>query len=211
MQAETKNLFWNVDTQIDFMRESGSLYVQNGEEIEPVLSKLTTLAAKHNIRVVNSCDYHNEDSPELSNTPDFITTFPSHCIKNSKGQDFIEATKPEHPVIFEWNRDYSKEEITKMIEGRRNIIIRKDAFDVFAHNSNAENIAKVLSPEKTFVYGVAANVCVDFAVLGLTKRGYTVFVIEDAIKELPNIPEPFEKWKKYGVRFIHSEEILQHL
>ncbi len=68
-----------------------------------------------------------------------------------------------------------------------------------------------MTPEKIFVYGVATNVCVDFAVIGLAKRGYKVFVIEDAIKELPNIPTPFEAWKEQGITFINAEEITKYL
>ncbi len=73
-------LFWNVDTQVDFMKASGKLYVQDAETIEPVLAQLTSLAEKHNIIVVNSCDYHNENTLELSDTPDFVKTFPPHCM-----------------------------------------------------------------------------------------------------------------------------------
>ncbi len=208
---KTSILFWNVDTQVDFMKANGKLYVQNAEEIEPPLEKLTAFAKENNITVVNTCDYHNKNSQELSDTPDFITTFPPHCMENTKGQKFVAATQPEKPVIFDWSKNYSIAEIDKMLNNQRNIVIRKDLFDVFTGNPNANNIVKSLTPEKIFVYGVATNVCVDFAVIGLAKRGYKVFVIEDAIKELPNIPTPFETWKEQGITFINAEEIAKHL
>ncbi len=43
-------IFWNVDTQYDFMRPDGKLYVQDAEQIEPNLEYLTRLAAERNIR-----------------------------------------------------------------------------------------------------------------------------------------------------------------
>ncbi len=98
-----------------------------------------------------------------------------------------------------------------MIKNKRNIIIRKDVFDVFGNNSNAENIVKVLSPKKIFVYGVATNVCVNAAVMGLAKRGYNVFVVQDGIKELPKIPLPFDSWKSQGVTFIKLQELEKYL
>ncbi len=201
-------LFWNVDTQIDFMKASGKLYVEGAEEIEPVLEKLSAFAKKNNIKVVNSCDYHNEKSAELSDKPDFLKTFPPHCMENTEGQDFVDATRPDSAVIFDWNKNYSEDDIKTMINGQRNIIIRKDVFDVFANNTNAENILKVLEPKTVVAYGVATNVCVDFAVKGLLKRGYTVLVVEDAIKGLPNIPSPIEEWKNAGAKLIKAEDLL---
>ncbi len=213
MQAKdtTAVLFWNVDTQVDFMQADGKLYVQNAEEIKPTLAQLTIFAKENAIRVVNTCDYHNENSAELSATPDFITTFPPHCMENTEGQAFVAATQPENPVIFDWNRDYSHAVLKEMLKHQRNIVIRKDLFDVFTGNPNTSNIVSALAPQRIFVYGVATNVCVDFAIKGLVERGYTVFVIEDAIKELPNIPTPFETWKAQGVTFIKAKELPQYL
>ena len=58
-------LFWNVDTQNDFMKASGKLYVQDAEEIELTLERLTRFAKKYNIKVLNTCDFHNEKTIEL--------------------------------------------------------------------------------------------------------------------------------------------------
>ena len=93
----------------------------------------------------------------------------------------------------------------------RNIVIRKDAFDVFAGNPNAEKVVKILRPDQVFVYGVSTNVCVDKAVMGLSERGIKVFVFEDAIKELPNLPLPFETWKDAGVEMITFSDIKKYL
>lgn len=204
-------LFFNVDTQVDFMRADGKLYVEGAEAIEDNLAKLTKLAKNKNIRVINTCDYHTDKSEELSEKPDFINTFPKHCMANTKGQDFIEATKPEKAIIFDWNKKY---DVTKEMlnqKDARNIIIRKDLFDVFAGNPNTDNIIKAIAPKKIFVYGVTTNVCVHFAVIGLADRGYEVYVLEDAIKELPKIPIPFEQWKKKGVKFIKYKDIEKFL
>ena len=72
---------------------------------------------------------------------------------------------------------------------------------------NTGNIVDILSPKIVIVYGMTTNVCVNDAVLGLVKRVPKVVVVEDAVKELPNIPLPFENWKKLGVELIYSYEI----
>jgi len=86
----------------------------------------------------------------------------------------------------------------------------KDVFDVFEGNPNTKNLVKHLAPQKVFVYGVTTNVCVDCAVCGLAEMGIQVYVIENAIKELPNIPLPFEKWDRLGVKRINFADIERH-
>lgn len=203
-------LFWNVDTQIDFVYPRGKLYVEGAEDLRPQWKELTRLAKEKSIRVVNTADYHFPNSAELDPFPDFIATFPEHCMANSRGADYIRETDPEDPIIFDWNKKYL---ITPELFDRkshRNFIIRKDAFDVFLGNPFADTILKQLNPETVVVYGVATNVCVDAEVRSLSKRVKKIIVIEDAIKELPNIPLPFEIWKKKGVKLMTLEQ-LKHM
>ena len=197
-------LFWNVDTQIDFMEPYGKLYAPDAEKIKPVLKKITEFAETYEIQVVNTADFHYSDSAELSQNPDFVETFPEHCMANTKGADYIEETAPTDPLIFDWNKEYPSLDEVKM---SRNIVIRKDAFDVFKGNPYTEKILNILSPSLVIVYGVTTNVCVNDAVTGLSTRVGKVFVIEDAIKELPNIPLPFDNWEKLGVQMIRSTEL----
>lgn len=203
-------LFWNVDTQIDFMSASGKLYAIDAEQIQPVLTKITSFAKKNNIQVVNTADFHYKDSKELSLNPDFITTFPPHCMANTTGAEYVNETIPETPFseIF-WNKKYSEKEIRNFVS-KRNVIIRKDAFDVFEGNPNTDEILKQIAPKKVFVYGVTTNICVDCAVIGLAKRDCTVYVIEDAIKELPNIPLPFSNWDQLNIIRIPFSEIEKY-
>jgi len=197
-------LFWNVDTQLDFVSPNGKLYVQDAELLKPVWEKITQLAKTNSIRVVNTADYHYPDSTELSSIPNFINTFPPHCMANSEGAEYIIETNPENPIIFDWNKNDTE---LFDIGPHRNIIIRKDAFDVFKGNQLTKSILNYMAPKTVIVYGVTTNVCVNDAVVGLINRVETVYVIEDAIKELPNIPLPFDNWKKLGVRIIQLKDL----
>lgn len=204
-------LFWNVDTQIDFVYPRGKLYVQDAENLRPQWKKLTEMAKDKSIQVVNTADYHYANSPELDSSPDFVKTFPEHCMANTRGADYIRETDPEDPVIFDWDKEYL---ITPELfdpEKHRNFIIRKDAFDVFTGNPLTDVIVKHLKPETVVVYGVTTNVCVDAAVKGLNKRVKNVYVVEGAIKELPNIPLPFKAWDKKGVKMIKLNELEKML
>jgi nicotinamidase/pyrazinamidase len=186
-----KVIFWNVDTQKDFMEKEGKLYIKDAESINVNLERLTNEAHLHNIIVVNTADFHTLSSKELSLTPDFVTTFPEHCIAGSVGAEFIPATYPhqygrESYCIVDYDGKSLDEELLKK---SRNIIIHKDDFDVFEGNHLTEKVLDILKPNLIVVYGVAANVCVYFAVKGLLLRGYKVLVVKDAIKGLPNFPE----------------------
>ncbi len=200
-------LFWNVDTQIDFVSPDGKLYVQDAELLKPKWEKITQLAKKNSIRVINSADYHYPDSTELSSTPDFVNTFPPHCMAKTNGAEYITETKPVNAIIFNWDKTYHN--FIELIKVRkyRNIVIRKDAFDVFKGNKLTESIVEYFSPKIVVVYGVTTNVCVNDAVVGLGGRVAEVFVIGDAIKELPNIPLPFDNWKKLGVKIIQLNDL----
>lgn len=199
---KSKILFWNVDTQYDFIEPDGKLYVKGAEEIRPFLRKITDFARLDAIRVINTCDWHFPNSAELSKNPDFVTSFPEHCMAGTPGAEFIAETLPEFPTVIDWDGNAGIYAEPGNYSKYRNIVIRKDAFDVFAGNPHVDKIVQILNPEKVFTYGVTTNVCVDKAVTGLTDRGIKVYVFEDAIKELPNIPLPFYKWRNMGIELI---------
>jgi nicotinamidase/pyrazinamidase len=204
-------LFWNVDTQIDFIEPFGKLYVPGAEKLKPVFKTITDFAAERKIRVVNTCDFHLINSNELSANPDFATTFPEHCMAGTSGAEFIAETKPDTPAIIDWMTQLAILPQLANANQFRNIVIRKDAFDVFEGNPYTERILQLINPEKVFVYGVTTNVCVDKAVCGLAENGYPVYVLEDAIKELPNLPLPFDRWKNLGVKMIQFSEVTAYL
>ncbi|MBI2574951.1 cysteine hydrolase [Candidatus Woesearchaeota archaeon] len=209
-------LFWNVDTAGDFMRKDGRLYVPGAEEIEPALERVTKTAEDYDVPVINQADSHQKGSGELSDNPDFVKTFPDHCMYGTSGAEFVPATKPRDAYVLDW-RDRTLDE--KMVLSHRNIVLTKDHVDVFnrEHGSpHVERVLEILKPERVFVYGVATNVCVDFAVGGLLDRKIggrpiEVYVVRDAIKGLPGIPDPTDAWVARGVRMIDSTALEQYL
>ena len=207
-----KTIFWNVDTQKDFMNKDGKLYVEGAEDIKRNLKKITEFAREKNIKVISTGDYHTADSKELSKSPDFKTTFPEHCIVGSEGTEFIEETNPkkiaeENYVIINWSDDdFPVEKVREF----RNIVLHKDAFDVFEGNPWALNVLAALFPETVVVYGVATNVCVDHAINGLLEEDCNVVVVRDAIKELPGCDKDsmLKKWKDKGVTVISTNKLI---
>src|SRR5258706_12215059 len=94
-------IFWDVDTQVDFMHADGKLYVPGAEAIIPTLKKLTAYAHAHGVRIVASADDHVAGHRELSDQPDFKETFPPHCMHGSPGQRKIPETALTSPLVVE--------------------------------------------------------------------------------------------------------------
>ncbi len=205
-----KTIFWNVDTQYDFMRAYGKLYVQGAEGIEGNLEKLTKLAEAKNIQVVNTADWHTENTKEISKTPDYVNTFPEHCMAGTHGAEYISTIRPKDAYKISWSdKDFDEDKV----KSSRNIVLYKDRFDVFTGNPHVEAVLITIKPYRIMVYGVATNVCVDHAVTGLLERKIEVYVPTDAIKELPNLPvqEVLDKWKKYGAKLIKTHEVERYI
>src|SRR5436190_13671349 len=94
-------VFWDVDTQYDFMFSDGKLYVTGAEQVLPQLSQLTRHARKAGIPIVASIDHHVMTDPELSATPDFRETFPPHCLQGTPGHDKVDATRTLDPLYVD--------------------------------------------------------------------------------------------------------------
>src|SRR2546422_10104555 len=94
-------IFWDVDTQYDFMRVDGKLYVPDAEQIIPQLAQLTRQAHEHGVRIVASADDHVPGHRELSDQPDFKDTFPPHCLRGTPGQRKIPQTRLQKPLVIE--------------------------------------------------------------------------------------------------------------
>jgi nicotinamidase/pyrazinamidase len=202
-------LFWNVDTQNDFIELSGKLYVQDAEKLRPVWAEITKLAKRHKIKVVNTADAHDIHSAEIDKDPDLMTTFPPHCLADTYGAEFINETNPENPLIFRWDTKYDIMPLKVDVPVYRNFVILKNEFDMFAGNALTEQLLSELNPGTVIVYGVTTNICVDYSVRGLIKQVKNVYVIKDAIKELPNLPLPFTAWKKLGVKLMTFKKLVR--
>lgn len=201
-----KTIFWNVDTQYDFMSHDGKLSVPGAEAIEGNLGALTKYARVNDYQIVNTADWHNKDSKEFSSNPDYVNTFPEHCVIGTKGAEFIEATQPINPYVIDW-RDQAFD--SYKLNNAKEVVLYKDAFSIFEGNKFANEVVQALNPDNVIVYGVATNVCVDQAVQGLLSRGKNVYVVQDAVKELPesDLEKIFSSWK--GVNITSTKKVLE--
>jgi nicotinamidase/pyrazinamidase len=205
-------LFWDVDTQYDFLMPDGRLYVPRAEAIVPRLKALTDFAHGHGIRIVASADDHVPGHPELSDTPDFVETYPPHCMHGTPGQRKVPETALERPLVIEPEPE-DPERLTARVRAHRgDILFTKHRFDVFT-NANVDTVLRVLDPEVIVLYGVALDVCNKYAIEGLlVHRPQTkLYLVTDATKAIRyEVGEHLLRdWGDEGVRLVKTEEVVE--
>ncbi|MGH9660423.1 MAG: cysteine hydrolase, partial [Bryobacteraceae bacterium] len=62
-------VFFDIDTQIDFLFPAGALYVPGAERIIPAVARLNQHAAARGIPVVSDMCAHAEDDAEFRDWP----------------------------------------------------------------------------------------------------------------------------------------------
>ncbi|MGX7827212.1 nicotinamidase [Actinokineospora sp. 24-640] len=77
-----------VDVQSDFC-EGGSLAVAGGAEVASAISAYIAETAYDH--VVATRDYHIDPGPHFSENPDFVDSWPAHCVAGTEGSDFHPA------------------------------------------------------------------------------------------------------------------------
>jgi nicotinamidase/pyrazinamidase len=170
MKTVVFDVFFDIDTQLDFLYPAGALYVPGAERIVPAIARLNRYAAQHGMTVVSTTDAHLEDDVEFK-------IWPRHCVAGTIGQHKAESTLLEKRVVIP-NRacDLS-------IEGAQQIVIEKQTVDAFA----APNLGRILDrlqADRYVLYGVVTEICVLYAARGLLKTGKPVVVVIDAIEGL---------------------------
>lgn len=191
-------IFWDVDTQVDFMQPEGKLYVQGAERIIPTLAKLTSWAAKHHVLVVASADAHQPDDEEFSQ-------YPPHCLVGTLGQKKIPETSLPRQFTIRNRAGAERPDMWRY----QQVVIEKHTFDVFT-NPNVEAFLAQLGKPEIVLYGVVTEICVSAAGRGLLDRGYRLTVIEDAIRHLDQKQGLafLEEVRGRGAAIVTAEQLL---
>jgi nicotinamidase/pyrazinamidase len=199
-------ILWDVDTQVDFMLPDGKLYVPGAEETVPAMARLVEAARAAGIVHVASSDDHELTDDEISDDPDFQTTYPPHCLRGTHGARKVPETDQHDPVPI------GLERLPERYLAGREFLILKKHFDVFT-NPNTDRLLEVLDPDEIVVFGVATDVCDDAAIRGFLERGRRVRFVEDAARGLDKgrVAACTAAWRERGVEFTTAEQIVQSL
>jgi nicotinamidase/pyrazinamidase len=208
----TKLIFWDVDTLYDSMKSDGKLYVPGSEAIIPTVKALTDFAHAHHIPIVASADRHELTDPEISDTPDWKSTFPPHCMRGTPGQLKIEETQLRNALVIEPELQDPEAVAQQVLAHRGDFLLNKRAVDVFT-NANVPALLRALEPQAIVLYGVATDFCNRYALEGLLRALPLVelYLVSDAVRAI--VPEEGNRllagWRERGVRLVTTRQIVE--
>ncbi len=162
-----RTVFFDIDTQYDFLFPAGALYAPGAESAAAAAGELNRWAAARGIPVVSTTDAHAENDPEFASWP--------HCISGTLGQTKPAATLLDRRTTIP-NRPAEFALAPQMV-------IEKQHIDCFT-NVNLPRLLAALEGGRYVVYGVVTEICVRCAAMGLLATGKPVAIVTDAVREI---------------------------
>lgn len=195
-----KTVFFDVDTQIDFLFPAGALYVPGAEKIIKTLGALTRFAAANRLPIISTADAHSENDPEFK-------TWKPHCVVGTAGQQKAASTLLNQPIILS-TAVASLDTVRSRISDAAQIIVEKQMLDCFT-NPNLRPLLDIMNANRYVVYGVATEHCVRCAAFGLLETGARVEVVTDAIGAISasDEREVLERFQSQGGVLTTSAEV----
>ncbi len=198
-----------VDIQNDFC-PGGNLAVPGGDAIIARVNELI----EHFGHVLLTQDWHPAGHHSFASThagkAPFETTelaygpqilWPDHCVQGTHGAAF-------HPDLH---------------IDKAQLIIRKgfrkeiDSYSAFFENDHETptGLAGYLRErgiDTLYLTGLATDFCVKYSALDGRAQGFTVFVVEDAVRGIDtqgSLAQAWEEMREAGVAVVSSEEVMQ--
>lgn len=165
-----KTVFFDIDTQMDFVLPAGALYARGAERIVDRVGALNRKATAAGSVVISTMDAHTEADAEFR-------IWPGHCVAGTLGQRKPDCTLLAKRVVVPSIPGQVS------IAGAEQVLLEKQHLDCFT-NPNLPGILDTLAAERYVVYGVVTEYCVKFAALGLLATGKRVEVVADAVCSL---------------------------
>jgi len=204
-----QTVFWDVDTQFDFMRPEGNLYVPEAEQIIDKVSDVRRFALENGYSIIADIDWHSRENEEISDNPDFKETFPPHCLAGSKGSQRV-GDLGNIPIDYIENKPVDEKTLRKLVDKDQfHVVIRKESLDAF-ENPNTDKLLEILAPETIVAFGVALDCCVSCVLKGLTKHGgIKMILLKDVTKGLGTRPEEeiYAEFEKMGVEIAEFDDL----
>jgi nicotinamidase/pyrazinamidase len=198
--APSNVIFWEVDTQADFMLPGGKLYVPGAEHLLPNIRRLTDAARQGRVFLVSHGCFHAKDDPEFK-------TFPPHCIEGTAGSAYVPDALTEKVVTVP---NEPTAALPSDLAQYQQILLEKQTLDIF-ESRHADELVKRLGKNAEFVvFGVVTEYCVRLAAKGLLKRGRRVSVVKDAIETLnaEDGARTLAELQALGAKFITTDQAL---
>lgn len=175
-----------VDVQNDFC-EGGSLAVEGGADLASEISELLEAAQDLDF-VVATQDWHVDPGTHFSDTPDFRTSWPVHCVAGSKGAALHRNLDTEDIDAY-----FRKGRFDAAYSGFDGLLAPEDEVAVGereAHEAAGEDGGEPVSlddwlrendVDDVVIVGIATDHCVRATALDAVNAGYNTTVLRDYV------------------------------
>lgn len=176
-----------VDVQNDFC-EGGSLAVAGGARVAADVKDLIDLGAYRTI--VATRDHHIDPGAHFSATPDFVDSWPPHCVVGTSGEEFH---APLVPGMFA--EIFYKGEYAAAYSGFEGASVDGTRLSDWLRGRGIDEV---------HVCGIATDYCVRATALDAAAEGFTVTVINalTAAVSADNLPAVNDEFAAAGIRTV---------
>lgn len=207
-----------VDVQHDFC-EGGALAVDGGARVAGEISEHLEDAHAQYDAVVTTQDWHIDPGSHFSETPDFRTSWPVHCVAGTHGAELHDDLDTDHvdqPFLKGLYSDgYSgfeglvgDPEKVGTLEGEKGTKV--GAADAVA--DDAEDLHAWLADREidaVTVVGLATDHCVRATALDAVENGYQVRVIRELTAGVDEaaVAETYEEFAEADIEVVRLDEL----
>ena len=200
------DVFVVIDVQNCFV-PGGSLAVQKGDEIVPLINRI----AKSFASVVQTQDWHTPGHASFASAHPGKKPFdtikmpygnqilwPDHCVQGTPGADLVQTLSIPHAMLII----------------RKGFHANVDSYSAFNEaDGTPTGLAAYLKQrgiKRVFLAGLATDFCVAFSAIDARRAGFQSLVIEDACRGIDTQGSLAAAWTnmtKAGVKRIQSSEL----
>ena len=201
-----KTIFYDINTQRDFILHDGKFHIEGAEKLVPVWKAITDLARDQNVRIVCSVDCHVPGDPQLKS---WGGQYPDHCMAGTPGQQ-KDRRDPAAQSAHAGKQGILHRRNSKDPRSHGEIVFRRQEFEKLAGSPHLSAILRlVLRPYQDIVmYGVYTEACVERGITALIGVGPKLHLVRDAIAVIGGESPTFnEKLQQEGVELISFGEL----
>jgi nicotinamidase-related amidase len=140
-----------IDMQHDFVRDEGTLQVQDALRTVAAVSRLLDLARESEMRVVFSQDTHDPGDREFE-------IWPEHALRGTWGWEIIDELAPRAGEL----------------------VVQKVRYDAF-YGTQLDHMLRLWNVQTIVLCGTVANICVHYTAASAALRWYEVVIPKDAV------------------------------
>lgn len=178
-----------VDVQNDFC-EGGSLAVQGAGAVVRAINRL--LAGEHGYdHVVATRDFHVDPGAHFADKPDFVASWPRHCVAGTRGADF-------HPDLntASFEAVFDKGAYTAAYSG----------FEGSTDHTSLSEWLRARGVDEVDIAGIATDYCVRQTAADATEAGFKTRVLVDLTAGVApgTTTEALDEMRARGVDLVHT-------